>query len=286
MAERPSVSEILARVRNTPSEPSTPAETPAPKPSESSPEPEPSSGNRPLSAADKIAAIRARSSGGAGPAPKPKASEPASKPAAEADRPLSAAEKVAAIRARAAQKKTGSEAPKPREPDSPPAKPEAPAEAPVVSPRPTGNSGWLGWMAAGVVLILAVGFWAANSAAPGAPAVVVFDPPKAGSVDDSRAADAGVFLIHGPLPDGSDGFYALSARCTFLDCGLRWNASESRFECPCHGCSYDLQGQPIAGPAPAPLPRLSVSRTSDGRVRVDRLQEVESPSSGPPGAIP
>lgn len=250
-----------------------------------------------MSASEKIAAIRAKS-GRAEVAPRAKTE-------VQGDRPQSASEKVAAIRARAVEKKAGGGSTETNEVEMPTetvrervkqarsvpsaVKPEVKATTKTVSAAPDRpKHRGLGWLAAGLVVVLAVGFWVARSSGPNVSESVEFrngtELPK-GQVDDSRASDAGVFLVHGTLPDGSDGVYAVSARCTFWGCGLTWDASDKRFVCPCHGCSYDLQGRPTGGPAPGALPRLAVSKSGEGGVRVDRLREVEAGLSEEPGAI-
>ena len=37
---------------------------------------------------------------------------------------------------------------------------------------------------------------------------------------------------------------ALSAVCTHMGCLLNWSTFRSRFECPCHGATFDLDGTP------------------------------------------
>lgn len=46
---------------------------------------------------------------------------------------------------------------------------------------------------------------------------------------------------------------AFSANCPHLGCGYRWIDDRQRFECPCHGSMFDINGKLIAGPAPRPL---------------------------------
>ena len=53
-----------------------------------------------------------------------------------------------------------------------------------------------------------------------------------------------------------DGLYALSPRCTHLGCFVSWDAEKNEFACPCHGGRYDIAGNVIEGPPPAPLLRL------------------------------
>ena len=48
----------------------------------------------------------------------------------------------------------------------------------------------------------------------------------------------------------------LSSTCTHLGCGVRWDAQQEKFLCPCHGGAYDAQGTVVAGPPPKPLKPL------------------------------
>ncbi len=45
------------------------------------------------------------------------------------------------------------------------------------------------------------------------------------------------------------------AGCTHLGCMVKWDKSEDRFRCACHGGAFDRNGNVIAGPPPAPLGR-------------------------------
>jgi cytochrome b6-f complex iron-sulfur subunit len=64
---------------------------------------------------------------------------------------------------------------------------------------------------------------------------------------------------------------ALSAVCTHMGCLLNWSKFRSEFECPCHGATFDLNGQPSGDyndpSALRPLPVLQV-RVDRGRVQV------------------
>ncbi|HDO21685.1 MAG TPA: ubiquinol-cytochrome c reductase iron-sulfur subunit [Nitrospirae bacterium] len=50
--------------------------------------------------------------------------------------------------------------------------------------------------------------------------------------------------------------FALSPVCSHLGCLVNWNWPRKRFLCPCHGGQYDITGNVIKGPPPAPLSRL------------------------------
>jgi menaquinol-cytochrome c reductase iron-sulfur subunit len=52
-------------------------------------------------------------------------------------------------------------------------------------------------------------------------------------------------------------FVILSPICPHLGCRPIWSDDANRFQCPCHGSQFDLQGEHLAGPAPRgmdPLP--------------------------------
>ncbi|MGA2192192.1 MAG: Rieske (2Fe-2S) protein [Nitrospirota bacterium] len=51
---------------------------------------------------------------------------------------------------------------------------------------------------------------------------------------------------------------AFSAVCSHLGCIVDYNHTRREFICPCHGGRYDIGGNPVAGPPPAPLKRLPV----------------------------
>jgi Rieske Fe-S protein len=60
---------------------------------------------------------------------------------------------------------------------------------------------------------------------------------------------------------------ALDSTCTHLGCRTRFNPESQRIECPCHGGAYDVTGNVISGPPPAPL-RAMTTRVDNGQVMV------------------
>jgi cytochrome b6-f complex iron-sulfur subunit len=58
-----------------------------------------------------------------------------------------------------------------------------------------------------------------------------------------------------------DGFVALYGVCTHLGCLPKWVDTNHRFECPCHGSKYQLDGNWIEGPAPRSLDRFKTTIT-------------------------
>ena len=59
----------------------------------------------------------------------------------------------------------------------------------------------------------------------------------------------------------------LDSTCTHLGCRTRYDAESKQFLCPCHGGAYDMEGQVVGGPPPAPLRQLE-ARVEDGHVVV------------------
>ena len=70
------------------------------------------------------------------------------------------------------------------------------------------------------------------------------------------------------------GFLALHTRCPHLACVVSWDASRSRFSCPCHGSEFERDGTVINPPAPRPLDRFAVLIEGD-RVKIDTRQVIQ-----------
>jgi cytochrome b6-f complex iron-sulfur subunit len=107
---------------------------------------------------------------------------------------------------------------------------------------------------------------------------VLFEPPtrfRAGAPDSypvnsvTFIADQLVYLVR-----SQQGMWALSAICTHLGCITQWKADANMIACPCHGSKFRMNGTKIEGPAPRPLPRLSLTLTADGELLVDKSETV------------
>ena len=85
-------------------------------------------------------------------------------------------------------------------------------------------------------------------------------PDGASEVVDRRV----VYLVR----RGGAELKALDSTCTHLGCRTRFNPDTMQIECPCHGGRYDINGDVVAGPPPAPLRSLP-TRIQDGRVLVE-----------------
>lgn len=67
-----------------------------------------------------------------------------------------------------------------------------------------------------------------------------------------------------------DSWVALDAVCTHLGCTVRFEPSEQKIVCSCHGGVYDAKtGGNISGPPPKPLKQF-VAKVSPGSVLVTR----------------
>jgi glycine/D-amino acid oxidase-like deaminating enzyme/nitrite reductase/ring-hydroxylating ferredoxin subunit len=53
--------------------------------------------------------------------------------------------------------------------------------------------------------------------------------------------------------DEDGGLHAVSADCSHMGCGLRFNSAERSWDCPCHGSRFTVGGEVIEGPATKPL---------------------------------
>lgn len=62
------------------------------------------------------------------------------------------------------------------------------------------------------------------------------------------------------------GVAAIYKVCTHLGCIYDWIPSNNRFECPCHGSKYRLDGRRIEAPAPRTLDRFKVEAYAEDRV--------------------
>jgi cytochrome b6-f complex iron-sulfur subunit len=83
----------------------------------------------------------------------------------------------------------------------------------------------------------------------------------------------GIFVVR-----AAEGFYALSAVCTHLGCLTVYKPDTAEIACPCHGSTFRIDGDTIAGPAPRPLAWLKMWMAEDGNLMVDRSASVPAHS--------
>lgn len=86
--------------------------------------------------------------------------------------------------------------------------------------------------------------------------VKLADVPVGGAVS-AKAADGSTVIVAQPRAGEA---VAFSAKCTHMGCTVA--PAGAQLKCPCHGSVYDaLTGKNVSGPAPRPLPPISVSVT-------------------------
>ena len=72
------------------------------------------------------------------------------------------------------------------------------------------------------------------------------------------------------------GVAAIYKVCTHLGCIYSWTAANNRFECPCHGSKYRLDGRRIESPAPRTLDRFNLEALdAEGNVLASAEQTEE-----------
>jgi cytochrome b6-f complex iron-sulfur subunit len=86
---------------------------------------------------------------------------------------------------------------------------------------------------------------------------------------------------------GHQGLVALYKVCVHLGCLYAWVESNHRFECPCHGSKYQLDGTYIEGPAPRDLDRFVVQLVdSNGNVVAETENTTDGANWGAPITVP
>ncbi|OLT15004.1 hypothetical protein BJF80_11620 [Serinicoccus sp. CUA-874] len=89
----------------------------------------------------------------------------------------------------------------------------------------------------------------------------VSDVPVGGALAATTAAGEAVLLTQ---PTEGE-IHAFSTVCTHQGCTVE--PGEGELSCPCHGSTFDLgSGAPLAGPAAAALPEVTVSVGEDGSI--------------------
>ncbi|MFQ5400090.1 MAG: Rieske 2Fe-2S domain-containing protein [Anaerolineae bacterium] len=69
-------------------------------------------------------------------------------------------------------------------------------------------------------------------------------------------------------PPEIKGVAAIYKVCTHLGCIYNWTPTNNRFECPCHGSKYRLDGRRIESPAPRTLDRFKLELLAEDKETV------------------
>jgi menaquinol-cytochrome c reductase iron-sulfur subunit len=88
---------------------------------------------------------------------------------------------------------------------------------------------------------------------------VKIEAPKAAAftmVDGGGDNAPGDYAFGGFVVKAAGKVNVFAVNCSHLGCSIALNAGAKRFECPCHGSMFALNGNVIHGPAVAPLSHL------------------------------
>lgn len=109
---------------------------------------------------------------------------------------------------------------------------------------------------------------------------------SAGQLDDFDVGEPRLVLLQRDVTDGwvqglqdvaayvvretEEEVLAFDIHCTHLGCPLAFSSGSGTFLCPCHGGSFDVEGDVLSGPPPRPMIQYE-TRVVDGEVQVGRL---------------
>lgn len=136
-----------------------------------------------------------------------------------------------------------------------------------------------GWKLGGTLLAAAAGWTVFESLRPLATSAAK-PTIKVGNVTDF-AEGTSTYVPAGRLYITNAGgqLFALSQKCPHLGCRVPFCASSSRYECACHGSSFDLGGEWIAGPSPRGMDRFALV-VEGTALLVDTGEVTDGPARG------
>lgn len=109
---------------------------------------------------------------------------------------------------------------------------------------------------------------------------VLFEPPtrfRIGSPEDYPAGSVisrpenRLFIVRAKKGN----FHAMSSVCSHLGCITSYRETDGIILCPCHGSTFDSEGNVLSGPAPRPLKRWRMEQNDRGQLIVDLGEEVD-----------
>jgi Rieske Fe-S protein len=109
-----------------------------------------------------------------------------------------------------------------------------------------------------------------------APSIDLYDPtcPKgfllnAGPASSFAVGDARFYACSQLFVcRDAGGIYAMTAICTHQGCDVNFVPGQQQFQCPCHGSTFDFNGNVLIDPATAPLPHIQADLDGNGDVIV------------------
>ncbi len=105
---------------------------------------------------------------------------------------------------------------------------------------------------------------------------VLYEPPSIFKVGMPESFPEGVSPISGRnvfLIRNGNAFHAISSVCTHLGCQV--THVRNGFQCPCHGSTFDVDGNVTKGAAPRPLEWYEVTLAENGEVRINMKVKVK-----------
>ena len=97
----------------------------------------------------------------------------------------------------------------------------------------------------------------------------------AGKVTDFKVGEVIPFRKEKAFIVRTDGgFLAISATCPHLHCIVNWNQVLKKFECPCHGATFNPMGEVLEGPPPRPLDLYKLQIVA-GNLVIDKASSIE-----------
>lgn len=74
------------------------------------------------------------------------------------------------------------------------------------------------------------------------------------------------------VKETADKVNVFAVNCSHLGCSIAINTADKRFDCPCHGSQFHLDGSVLHGPAAAPLSHLKWDKGgSDSEITVEGI---------------
>lgn len=92
---------------------------------------------------------------------------------------------------------------------------------------------------------------------------------------DSNQPNARMYSADGDPTGGIQGVAAIYKVCTHLGCIYAWNGANDRFECPCHGSKFRLDGRRVESPAARTLDRFSIAAFNEAGEEIAASSTVE-----------
>ena len=113
------------------------------------------------------------------------------------------------------------------------------------------------------ILIIAIWYFTQNKKAPSAP-TSAFTVDLTNPTNAPLNSSGGTVATNGVnIVNTGSGFTALAQACTHQGCPLAYNKSGNDFVCPCHGGTFDINGNVTQGPPKIALQKFNVTQNGN-----------------------